>query len=325
MKMTKLKAFPPKVIAPIYSHPAGSFAVLVFMVLLVFATQYFQNELYPDFTPSVGAFSILSLLTPFIANYLYKTFLSLQETVNTLTESNQQEWFLQQKTFTFGINLWSVIIIIALALGGEITNRYLVWGIWTGAAKVFYFLHAALLFGILGMLGWSYFGILLFAYRLKSLKYDLEPFETKKDEFDKLNSSFLGMFIAGVILYIGAIAAGWLSPLGSYMLEIPMLQYWIFPLAIVVIGFFVLIQFFLHEIMKEAKKVRLNKISLLIRKHYNEWEKSQSSIHGTAINDLLSWKEKIEKETDFPFDFLTIASVIVTVLLPTIRTIVELF
>lgn len=323
--MSKSKVSVPKIIAPLYSHPIWSFAVLLFIVVFVFATQYFQNELYAAFIPSVGAFSILSLLTPFIGNYLYKTFLSLQDTVNTLTEANQQEWFLQQKLFAFGINLRSVIVIILLALGGEITNRYLVWGIWTGAAKFFYFFHAALLFGILGMLGWAYFGILLFAYRLKKLDYDLEPFETKKDEFDKLNSAFLRMFIAGVILYFGAIIAGWLSPLGSYILQISMLQYWIFPLAIIVIGFFVLVQFFLHEIMKKAKNIRLRKISLLIRKHYLEWEKSQSPTHGTAINDLFSWKEKIEKEKEFPFDFLTIASVLVTVLLPTIKTIIELF
>jgi hypothetical protein len=322
--MTKSNRRVSKLTFPLYSHPAWSFLALFIIVIFVFATQYLQNELYNGFTFSVGILSILSLLTPLFTYYLYRTFLSLQDIASTLTETNQQEWFLQQKQFIFGVNHWSIIVVVLLAIGGEITNYYLVWGIWTGIAKFFYFLHAGILFSILGMLVWTYFGILLFTYRLSNLHIDPEPFETKRDEFDKLNASLLGMFFAGVIMYLGAIISGWLSPFSSYMLQQFILQYWVFPLAVVVLGFFVLIQYFLHTMMKKAKRIRLNKILLLIRKHYSEWEKSQSANHSAAINDLLSWKEKIEKETDFPFDFFTIASVLVTVLLPTIKTIIEL-
>ncbi len=322
--MTKSKFPFSDLIFPLYSHPIWAFGIFIVLVLMVFSTQYFQNQLYIEyFAPVVAVLSILSLITPIVAFYLYRTFLSLQETVNLLTETNQNEWFVRQKMFTFGLHPLSVITVTLIAIGGFFTNYYLVWGVWSGVAQFFYFLHVIILFGILGMLGWAYFGILLFSYRLKYLDFDLEPFETKKYEFDKLNSSFLGIFSSGVILYLGAASAGWLS-FGSYMLEIPILRYWIFPFAIVVIGFFILIQYFLHQVMKKAKEIRVNKFSLLIRKHYREWENSQSNANSTIINDLLSWKEKIEKESEFPFDVITFASVVATVLLPVTKAIIDL-
>ncbi len=322
--MTNSKPSLSQITSPLYTHPIWVFVVLSIAVALVFTTQYFQNELYLEyFTPIVVILSAISLITPFIASYLYTTFLSLQETINLLTETNQQKWFLKQKSFTFALHPLSVVAVISVTIGGLVTNYVLVWNVWTGAAKFFYFLHVSILFSCLGMLGWSYFGILLFSYRLKFLNLDLEPFETKKDEFNKLNSSFLGIFFTGLILYLGAASAGWLA-FGSYMLAIPILRYWVFPFAIVVIVFFILVQYFLHNLMKRAKENRENKISLLIRKHYREWEKSQSSTASTAINDLLTWKEKIEKEPEFPFDILTFFSIVATVLLPAVRTIIDL-
>lgn len=312
-----------KSISPLYKFPVQVFVILLFLESIVFATQYIYHGLDGYFMPSLSAFIALCLITPWIAKYLYRTFLSLKSVVDNLMESNYQEWFTQQEFFIFGINRWSVLVVILLAVGGGATD-YLIWGTWRDVAvTITYSLHLGFLFGILGNLGWSYWGVLLFAYRLRILKFDLEPFETKKDEFDKLNAAFLTMLGYGIILYLGAIIAGWLA-LGSDILSVPIMKFWIFPLAFMVIGFFIGIQFFLHELMRKAKKIRINKISLLINLHYREWEKSQSSVDASAINDLLSWKDKIEKESDFPFDFLTIASVIVTVLLPTIKTITEL-
>lgn len=314
-----------KIIFPLYCYPVHVFVVLFIVVMLVFVTQYIQNELYQFyFIPGISVFSALSLITPWIGKYLHKTFLSLQETIETLTETSYKEWFMQQENFVFGLNRWSILTSLLVAIGGEVTNYYLAWGLWSGLARMAYFLHAGLLFAILGFLGWTYFGILLLAYRLRTLNFDLEPFETKKDEFDRLNSSFLGMFGTGVILYVGAVIAAWLVS-GSYLLlSMPILRVWIFPFTLAVIGFFVLIQFFLHEVMKKAKKIRINKISLLTRKYYQEWEKADTSDKINVINNLLVWKEKIEKESDYPFDFLTVASVIVTILLPTLKTIMDL-
>lgn len=308
----------------LYSHPVWSFLTVFVAVIFVFTTQYIQNQLYGNFVFTVGIISILSLSIPLVANYVYKNLLSLQETVSSLTETSQNEWFSKQIFFIFGINRWSGIFVVAVIICGELINYIFVWNAWNGVAKFFYFLHAAIFFATLGMLGWSYFGVLLFARQIKYLHFDPEPFETKRDEFDKLNSSFFEIFFAGAILYIGTIMASWISPISSYLLQQFILQTMVFPLAFGVLGFFALIQYFLHEAMKKAKKIRLNKISLLIRKHYHEWEKNSSENHRATINDLLVWKEKIEKEKDFPFDFVTVASVTVTVLLPAIKTIIEL-
>lgn len=320
-----------KMINPLYNYTAWVFSVFFIIVALVFATQYFQGELNPCFTPTVIAFSMLNLITPLVANYLYKTFLSLQMTVNTLTGLNQKKWFSQQESFIFGVNTGSIVTALFLAVAGGIMNYGMVGCVWTGVAKFFYFFHVIVLFGSLGILGWAYWGVLLFFHHLSNLKLNSQPFETKKDEFDKISTLFLGIFSTGAILYIVTITASWISPLIDYM-EVFMLQYFIFPSAIAIVCFFILVQHFLHEIMRQSKKNRVNKILSFIVKLYNKWEKSQLPNHRATINDLLSWKEKIEAEKDFPFGFLTIVFVLAVVFLPTIalflptiKTIVESF
>ncbi|MFT3893415.1 MAG: hypothetical protein QM730_17440 [Anaerolineales bacterium] len=306
-----------KTIHPLYNYPVESFAVFFIIVILVFATQYFQGELNQCLTPTLWAFGLLNLITPLIASYLYKTFSSLQATVSTLADTNQKSWFSQQETTIFGVNAGSIFTTICLALGGGIINYFMVGCVWTGIAKFFYFLHVVLLFGSLGILGWSYWGILLFSYRLRTIRLNSEPFETKKDEFETIGIALLGMFFAGVLLYIGALTATWISPL-IYFFEVLMVQYVIFPVAIVLVCFFLFMQHFLHELMERNKRVRVEKILLFTKKHYVKWKKSQLPAHRTAINDLLVWKEKVEKEKDHPFDLLIIVFALATIFLPPI-------
>jgi hypothetical protein len=92
-----------------------------------------------------------------------------------------------------------------------------------------------------------------------------------------------------------------------------------------VIAFFVAVQISLHGIMKKAKDIRINKIMLLVQKFYREWEQTQLREKSASINDLLSWREKVEKESDVPFDFITILSLLVTIVLPLVKSIIDLF
>ena len=63
---------------------------------------------------------------------------------------------------------------------------------------------------------------------------------------------------------------------------------------------------------------------LQVRKHYREWEQTQSHEKTSLINDLLSWKEKIEKESDLPFDVITTLSLFATIVLPAVKSLIEL-
>lgn len=308
---------------PLYTYSIYVFIIMGLVVVSTFIAQYIQRELYQFFTPSIFMLSVLSMIAPWSARYLYKTFVLLQGIIDTLTETDHKEWFESHKRLVFGFNPLSIITAILITIGGVTTNYLLAWGLWTGVARFAFFLQIGLLFGILGFLGWAYLGILFFAFRLQTLNFDLEPFETKREEFDKLNSSFLGMFGSGVILYIGAAIAVWMVA-GPYILYIPLLQIWILTLAIAIIAFFILIQIFLHATMKKAKNIRVNKISLLTRRYYQEWEKNPSPDRSSQINNLLTWKEKIEKETEWPFDILTVVSIILTIFLPAIKSILDL-
>lgn len=318
--MKKSKSF--SLVSPLYKAPRIFSAVIFLLIILVLLGQYLDNRFVNPFMPSFTAFSILCLITPWIAQYIYKTYLSLEDILVSLTETSQRELFAKYEYLLFGINQWSLLAALVIAVFAEITNA-IVWGIWFSFAGTTFYIFLVVLFGIFGSLGWVYWGILLFSFRLANLNFDLEPFETKKEEFEKLNSKFLNFFIAGIVLYIGALIAGWLA-LGQYILIIPALKFWVLPLAIMVILFFIGIQFSLHNIMKKAKNIRLNKIMLQVRRHYREWEQTQSHEKTSLINDLLSWKEKIEKESDLPFDVITTLSLFATIVLPAVKSLIEL-
>ena len=303
------------IIHPVYSHPILSFSIFLIVVLLVLFTQYWQGELHKESAASVFTFGVLNIAMPLIAFRLYKTFSSLQNTINILARANQQKWFLQQKSLIFGVNIWSILVSFFAALGGTIMNYYAAHWFWTGAAKFFYFLHVVMLYSTLGTLGWAFLGLLQFAFHLKDLKSDPEPFETKKEEIEKISTSFLEIFLAGVILYLGATLAVWLAPL--YLIhEMLIFQFLIFPLAIIVTCYFISIQYFLHKVMKNNKEIRINKIRVFMKKYYSKWKKSQLASHRIAINDLFAWQDRIEKEREFPFSILTTVLALVMVFLP---------
>jgi len=309
--------------SPLYHFPTQSFFVSLLVVVLAFVSNYKHGGLSIPVIRSITAFSTLCLITPWLARYVYITFLRLEHVVDAITESNQHELFSKYENLAFGLNRWSVLVTLALIFFAAITNIS-IWGLNWGSDSITLGILLSLLFGMFGNLGWAYGSIILFLFKFKTLELDFEPFETKKNEFDKLSSIFLGICIAGVVLYISTIVAGWLS-IGPYLLLIPVLRFWIYPLAIMVIAFFVAVQISLHDIMKKAKDIRINKIMLLVQKFYREWEQTQLREKSASINDLLSWREKVEKESDVPFDFITILSLLVTIVLPLVKSIIDLF
>lgn len=296
--------------------------MLLVVVLALFAQYRVSGFSIPPLR-SISAFSILCLATPWLARYVYRTFLTLKKVVDALTDSNQRKLFSKYENLAFGLNRWSLVVTFSLILLATITNIS-IWGLYWSFYSIALALLFGFLFGMLGNLGWAYGGIILFLFKLKTLELDFEPLETKKNEFEELNSGFLRIFIAGIVLYIGAVIAGWLS-IGPYLLLIPILRFWLYPLATMVIAFFITVQVLLHNIMKKAKDIRVNKIMLLARKNYREWEKTQLRKKAATINDLLNWREKVEKESDYPFDFITILSLLVTIVLPLVKSILDLF
>ena len=206
--MKILKTTFPITLSPLFKYHLQVSVLILIVSILAFWNRYIYYKQIDSYTPSLVMFSILGIIVPWIAHFIQITFSSIHTIIDELTETNNKEWFLQQFQLAFGINLWSVSISLILSTIAIKTDSIL-WGNSESRVTTIglpYFLLLGLLFGMLGNLGWTYFCIIKLASKLKSLRTDDEPFDSKSEEFKRLNSSFLKMFGLGIIIYLVAIS-----------------------------------------------------------------------------------------------------------------------
>jgi hypothetical protein len=108
------------------------------------------------------------------------------------------------------------------------------------------------------------------------------------------------------------------------VLEDPLSQLWIFPIAGVVISFFLAFQYAIHSMMVQSKQRRLDFMDQLLANKFEEWSSDPVSDKSKAVSDLIAWRDHIKEELDWPLDFRSMLLVISGLLLPTLKTIIDL-
>lgn len=283
-------------------------------------------EWHPEYVNSELASSVLTIFMAGAASIIYQTFLSLFSTIEVIARFTRNEsatWLNKQTQFIFSKRIAYAIMLI-LAVGGMITTD-LAYVPWTGSVRVFYFSFTAVEFGIMGILGWSFLGLIIFLYRLSTLEIKFKPFSWLDKEFKHLHNSFLIIFGIGAVIYVNAVIAIWLTP-GSVLFfqQNTIVQLWVFPLAGIVIAYFLAIEFLIHRMMARHKENALIHLNKLITKAYNEWEADKSLDRSKLVTELMGWKESIQKEREYPLNFLPILTIISGLLLPTVKTIIDI-
>jgi len=309
----------------LFAYPKTVFAIIFFIIALNLFLQW-SFSWNPYYMPSVLAFCVLALFLPLGANFLYKLILSLCSVLNTtlgISENFAQEWFDKQFDFIFNSSALYFVAIL-MAMGGIITTE-IVRIPWTGFIKFLYMLFTFILFGLMGSIGWVFWSSLVFLYRLSHLETEIPLFSEQKANIDKLNNIFFQAFLIGVVIYINSVIGVWLSPGGEWLtLNYPLIQIWIFPVAGVVTSYFLLIQYFLHNLMKNLRDKKIVQMSELANSYFSEWKRKPSQERAETIDNVLKWKEIIEKQSVWAVDFKSVLSVIVGVFLPAIKTIIDL-
>jgi hypothetical protein len=311
------------IIPVLITRPWVSFVFMLILVMLNFAVQLLDNRRILFLYAQIG-FSILALLMPWIAAFIYKKFQLLFTTLENMVElpSGQiMTWFGRQLHFIFG-GPWIYIIPILFAVAGLLTMLYL--GLpWSQFIDFIFAVFWGAFMLETGIVGWIYLGLLVFLYRLSRLKIKGAPFEWPDREFKDISTTYIQIFMPGVILYVGIVLALWASGQQWMALYHPLGRLWTFPVAGAVIGFFLTSQYFIHRSMVSAKQSRLDAIDQLLKETYQCWFEDRSTEQAKTISELVTWRNHINVDREWPFNLQSNFAVVSGLLLPTIKTIID--
>ena len=313
-------------VIPLFSHPKLSLGVVSALVILNFASQRLFDW-HPLYVSSELAFSMLTIFMAGTASILYQTFISLSHIIEKIVRSphgDTSTWFNAQILDIFsGERAYAIMII--LIIGGLVTTNE-VYVPWTGFVRFVYFLLTGIQFGIMGVIGWSFWGLIIFLHRLSTFNVKYEPFLWLDEEIKQLHNVYLRTFGIGTIIYLNAVVGIWLSPGGlRFIQNSSLIRLWVFPLAAIVIVYFLAIQYYIHRIMTNYKQMAITNINKLIKEAFDVWQADESVEKIKLVSELLSWKDILNREREWPLNLVPVLTIISGLLLPTIKTIMELF
>jgi hypothetical protein len=305
------------------TRPWSSFVFMSILVTMNFVVQLLDNWRILFLYAQIG-FSILALLMPWIAAFIYKKFQLLFSTLENMVDLPSEQiitWFGRQVNFIFG-GSWIYIISIPFGVAGLLTMLYL--GLpWSQFINFIFAVFWGAFMLATGIVGWIYLGLLFFLYRLSRLKIKGTPFEWPDKEFKDIGTTYIQIFMPGVILYVGIVLALWASGQQWMALAHPLGRLWTFPMAGAVIGFFLTSQYFIHRSMVSSKQSRLDAIDQLLKETYQCWFEDRSTEQAKTITELMTWRNYINTEREWPFNLQSNFAIVSGLLLPTIKTIID--
>lgn len=262
---------------PVCEYPWQAGAVLAFTWLGSLLAQR-RGDWHPEFVPSEFVFVFLGL-SAVVATLVLRNCLdrALAALVGVVALCDTEAWVTNQKQFAFhGFPPLIVGAVVAAAAGMTI---HIAWVPWYGLALWSFYAGVALVFGAAGQLGWSFGALLVILYRISQSNMAVEIFAWPQIAVQILTRSYLTTCGVGIVLYLVAVVAIWVSPGGSFFLTSdtgPVRQLWVLPMATMVVAYLLACQALLYRIVHRVHEQRLTALSLLIQTRFNEFLETQS-------------------------------------------------
>ncbi|GJQ34342.1 MAG: hypothetical protein JETCAE01_03520 [Anaerolineaceae bacterium] len=282
----------------------------------------------PDLLASQLIIGISTALIPIFIKSNYKKIALISPILEDITyESNPKQ--LSNKIKRIEKSVWADIFPIAVTLLGTYT-LYLFGSPWRFAypfAHNIFSIFVFIFFFIAGSLGWQYISLIAILYSASKMDVNASIFAWPARQVKRLNQITIEIYFAGTAIYIGAILSIWTLPWGNFFLTNDNLftRLWVFPIAIIVIIYFLTTQYLIHRIIVTSKDIRLEKIDAELENLIEKKNKVNSETNIKLISELISWRRKIEDASEWPFNIQTSLGIIGGVLLPTIGSISDLF
>ncbi|MEW6029264.1 MAG: hypothetical protein ACOYZ8_01600 [Chloroflexota bacterium] len=200
------------------------------------------------------------------------------------------------------------------------------WYGWNTVAHNAFSIFVVGFFLVAGSLGWQYIFLAMLLHLTRDINIKVNIFTWPSREIKKFNKIVIEIYLAGVLIYIGAILGVWALPWGQLLLTNDNLftRMWVFPIALIVTGYFFVIQYFMHCLLSSAKERRLEKLDKKIEFLLEDADTVLSE-KIKAIGELVNLRKIIEAESEWPLNIPLSLGVISSVIIPTIGSVSDFF
>jgi hypothetical protein len=284
---------------------------------------------------------ILSVCLPYVTRSVFQSLEKLPGLIAAISANGPsgEKWAPASKR-TGRVALW--ISGLTLAAFGAVTSW--VFGVpWSGAALAVSALWLFLVLFGYGRLGYLYGLHMYILWDLRKLEVKCQIFEWPREEIQDLYQVYSGLLAWGAGLYVIAIVSVWSSPgvwlvdrfgmeelPGSVLAELgtgsPWLvleSAWVFPAGMMVIFFFLLFHLRCHKLLVQCRDQAVRQLGRLASRELEAWSSESKPERLATVDRFLGWKEKIHGERVWPIDLRAAIATLTTVLIPTIKTLME--
>lgn len=311
------------------SHWALSFSIGMALLTIMNLVVQHAYTWRPELAPSQIFIGLAAAISPLIVRKNEKKITLVASLLLDIASESEHKTFLGNQIRIIQGSMGANVLPSAITSLGLLS--LLVFGSpWRSVnpiAHVLFSIFVLVFFFVAGSLGWQYIVLISMLYAASTSEIEANIFTWPARQIKKLNQIILEIYLAGVLIYIGAILAVWSLPWGKSLLTNDNLftNLWVFPIAIIVIGYFLAIQYLIHRLFSTLKDSRLEKIDRKLESLSNETNNSVQDEKIRFISELINWRKVVDAQPEWPLNLQTFLGVIGSVLLPTIVSVSELF
>jgi hypothetical protein len=310
----------------IFKHPRGAVLGLSALGIINIALQA-AFDWHVDFVASEVVLQIFACTSLFAGNFIVCSLSkSLLETSVAIQNTDLRR---PSKAEILSGNLQTVILVfLGSAVGACSVYTQIQLGLpWSGLVLLVCVGTAFLNCSLVGIVLGLYCLALSALFDLSNAHLDVRPLNWQPQAMRRLANDYLSLIGIGVVLYLLACLAVWISPGGVWFLAHrgPIRNLWILPMAACVTGYFCLTQFLLHRITYKVKENRITYLREKQQMAFDKWEEGEDKLHAESVEFLGKLIEDVSKEGTWPFDLPKAATILLPVLIPATKQISAIF
>jgi hypothetical protein len=321
--------FPTKSIPNFVSSYALAFAVGIAAITIVSIVAQYLHTWQPELVSSQVLIGLSAAIAPFIVRSNERKVMLIAPILQDITSAGNKKKLLVSELKRIEGSVWASVFPIIITFLGLITLDLFgsPWRGWNPVAHYAFSIFVILFFLVAGTLGWQYSSLMITLFVASRFDVESNIFSWPAREIKKLNQITIEIYFAGVLVYLGAILAIWALPWGKFLLTNDNLftRLWVFPIAVIVISYFLALQYNVHRLLSTSKAIRLEKIDTKLEELSDGQNAVTFDINLRLMNELISWRKIVEAEPEWPLNIQTSLGVIGTVLIPTLASISDIF
>lgn len=196
---------------------------------------------------------------------------------------------------------------------------------WTGGVRVLFYSWAFCFFVGYGFAAWLYVILMLVAKEVSKIKLEAQIFSWPRAALQDVFAVYMKTFLIGAVLYVGAVVTVWISPGGAWIAQNTGIgRLWVFPPGAMVVLFFLQFNFSFRAVLVGLRRSSEERLSELAESKFREWCDSPAENSASSVDALLNWRAAIRSEDVWPLNYKSLLATVATLMLPTVKAVLEL-